>query len=68
MTSPLEKKLRDELNRLRIAHRNLDKQIAKLLEADQVNQLEISRLKKKKLELRDEISHIEDKLLPDNIA
>jgi hypothetical protein len=55
------------LNLLRIEHRDLDSAIAAL--ADGVSdQLQLARLKKRKLKLRDEISQLEDYLLPDSIA
>ncbi|MBW6523900.1 DUF465 domain-containing protein [Sphingomonas sp. RHCKR47] len=55
------------LNLLRIEHRDLDSAIAAL--SDGVpDQLQLARLKKRKLKLRDEISTLEDYLLPDSIA
>jgi len=63
---------REELNRrlevLRIDHRDLDAAIAALAEAPVADQLAIARLKKRKLRLRDEISWIEDRMIPDIIA
>jgi hypothetical protein len=56
------------LVRLRLEHRDLDSAIAALLETSHPDQLQLARLKKRKLRLRDEISAIEDMLVPDIIA
>jgi hypothetical protein len=63
-----ERDLRDELVRLRAEHRQLDLEIVNLETAAVADQLLIKRLKKKKLVLKDQITQIEDKLLPDIIA
>ncbi len=60
--------LRARLAALRTEHRALDDQIAALSEAALANQLEVRRLKKRKLALRDEIGRLEDELFPDIIA
>lgn len=59
---------RARLATLRTEHRALDDWIAALAAAPFVDQLEIRRLKKRKLNLRDEISRLEDQLTPDIIA
>lgn len=56
------------LNLLRIDHRDLDAAIAALIEAGSSDQLQIARLKKRKLGLKDEILAIESRLIPDIIA
>jgi hypothetical protein len=57
------------LNLLRIEHRDLDSAIAALSAGGvQVDQLQLARLKKRKLKLRDEIGALEDRLIPDIIA
>lgn len=53
---------------LRLEHRDLDAAIEALLAAPAVDQLQLARLKKRKLRLRDEIALIEDQLIPDIIA
>lgn len=53
---------------LRSEHRDLDAAIHALSEAGSTDQLQIARLKKRKLRLKDQISAIEDTLLPDIIA
>lgn len=63
-----EEELSKRLEILRTEHRDLDAAIAALTEAGSTDQLQIARLKKRKLRLRDQISHIEDTLLPDIIA
>lgn len=56
------------LELLRVEHRDLDAAIIALGEAPVPDQLQLARLKKRKLRLRDEISWCEDQLLPDIIA
>jgi hypothetical protein len=56
------------LELLLIEHRDLDAAIIALAAATVPDQLQLARLKKKKLKLRDEISWCEDQLLPDIIA
>lgn len=60
--------LRQLLETLRAAHRRLDEEIA-ALEADGLApQLELARLKKRKLLLKDEIVALGDRIVPDIIA
>lgn len=66
-----EQELRKRLEMLKSEHRDLDAAIAALSEAGDggfVDQLQIARLKKRKLHLKDRISAIEDNLIPDIIA
>lgn len=63
-----EQELREELTRLRLEHRELDAAISALEGQAGADQLQIKRLKKRKLQLKDEISGVEDRLLPDIIA
>jgi hypothetical protein len=60
--------LRAKLAALKIEHRDLDDVIARLAERAPFDQLELQRLKKRKLVLKDQISKIESELLPDIIA
>ena len=53
---------------LRIEHRDLDCAIQALGQLPQPDQLQLARLKKRKLMLRDEISFLENCLIPDIIA
>jgi hypothetical protein len=59
---------RARLDVLRIEHRDLDDAIAALSLASTPDQLQMARLKKRKLRLRDEIVSLEDMLIPDIIA
>ena len=68
MASEQESELRDLLARLKEEHRDLDAAIAALEQTVASDSLQVQRLKKKKLMLKDRISHIEDRLLPDIIA
>jgi hypothetical protein len=56
------------LEQLKVEHRDLDDAITALREKPMVDQLQIARLKKKKLGLKDRIMRLEDQLLPDIIA
>ena len=53
------------LAELRVEHRDLDDVIARLLEGPFVDQLQIRRMKKRKLMLKDVIAHLESALIPD---
>lgn len=68
MDSEEIRELRAVLGRLKQEHRDLDGAINALEESGRADALQLKRLKKKKLYLRDEISRIEDELLPDIIA
>jgi hypothetical protein len=68
MTSEDEEALRELLGRLREEHRDLDAAIAALEAAGARDALQIKRLKKRKLVLKDRIGEIEDQLTPDIIA
>ena len=60
--------LRVELEVFRGEHRDLDEAIRALQATGTFDQLTLQRLKKKKLQLKDKISIIEDRLTPDIIA
>ncbi len=63
-----EDALREELISLQEEHRDLDHAIKALEGGAMVDALQIRRLKKKKLVLKERIAHLEDKLTPDIIA
>ncbi len=56
-----------KLHELRSEHRDLDTVIARLA-THGMDQLQLQRLKKRKLLLKDEVSWLESRLIPDNIA
>lgn len=60
--------LRIRLGVLRREHRDLDDAIGAMEAAGRSEQLQLRRLKKRKLALKDEIARIEDQLIPDIIA
>jgi hypothetical protein len=60
--------LERQLEELKIQHRDLDDVIARIAEEVPFDQLQIQRLKKRKLRIKDQITKIESLLLPDIIA
>ncbi len=60
--------LRQKLAELRSEHRDLDDVISRVTDSGPFDQLQIQRLKKRKLMLKDEISKLESQILPDIIA
>lgn len=60
--------LQTELARMKQEHRDLDAAIEALEHIVASDQLQIQRLKKRKLVLRDRIMHLEDQITPDIIA
>ena len=63
-----EDRLREQLEALRIEHRDLDDVIERMLHSATVDMIQIQRLKKRKLVLKDQITQIESRILPDIIA
>jgi len=68
MTNEEERELRTQLARLLQEHRDLDAAIEALQVSPGSDILQVQRLKKRKLFLRDRITFIEDQLTPDIIA
>jgi hypothetical protein len=68
MTTEQERELRDQLARLQQEHRDLDAAIAALQFSPSSDLIQVQRLKKRKLVLRDKIRAVEDQLTPDIIA
>ncbi len=60
--------IRLKLEELRTEHHDLDDAISRVSESPPFDQVTIQRLKKRKLLLKDQISHLEDNLIPDIIA
>jgi hypothetical protein len=69
MTNTVDQEaIRRKLADLRSEHRDLDEVIARVTETAPFDQLQVQRLKKRKLALKDQISQLESKLVPDIIA
>ena len=63
-----DRQIRERLAQLRQDHRELDRQIAEVEAVAARDQLALSRLKRSKLRLKDEINSLEASLHPDIIA
>ena len=59
---------RELLELLKIEHRKLDQEIEMLRNSGNCDQLELARMKKRKLALKDEIQVLADRIVPDIIA
>ena len=68
MQRPDDRDLRELLTKLRTEHRDLDAEIVALESLPDPDQLQVKRLKKRKLHLKDQIISVEDRLTPDIIA
>lgn len=68
MMDDTTEELRHKLEDLRVEHRDLDDVITHLLDGSGFDQLQVKRLKKRKLMLKDEIQALESALVPDIIA
>ena len=55
----------ERLKELRVAHRNLDEVITRLSIDQHVDQLQLRRLKKRRLQLKDSIARLESQMIPD---
>ena len=60
-----DRTLVEKLESLRMEHRDLDDAIARMEQGPYVDQLQLRRLKKRKLQLKDFIALIESRLIPD---
>jgi hypothetical protein len=60
--------IKRKLAELRTEHRDLDEVIARVQDTTPFDQLQLQRLKKRKLALKDQITRLESRLLPDIIA
>ena len=68
MSSIEDRQIRDKLSQLRLEHRHLDDAIAAAEAEGTPDQLNLRRLKKQKLKLKDEMKLLEARLHPDIIA
>jgi hypothetical protein len=55
----------EKLRSLRIEHRDLDEVISRLSMDIHINELQLKRLKKRKLQLKDQIQQMESRQIPD---
>ena len=55
----------EKLRQLRIEHRDLDEVISRLSMDIHIDELQLKRLKKRKLQLKDQITHLESQMIPD---
>ena len=60
--------IREQLDAMKAEHRRLDEQISALSADPLSDQLEIARLKRRKLMLKDQIQRLRTRLIPDIIA
>jgi hypothetical protein len=65
---PTQREAAIRIKALKLEHRDLDVAIEALRESVAADQLQIARLKKRKLRLRDEIAVLEDIAVPDILA
>ncbi len=63
-----QRAIREHIERLRQEHRDLDVAIEALMASGAADRLQLQRLKKRKLALRDRLKRLEDELTPDIIA
>lgn len=68
MNEEEKRALEEKLSHLRSEHRDLDDVIRQITEKAAYDQIQVRRLKKRKLILKDQIITLESKLLPDIIA
>jgi len=61
-------RMNDELAELQLEHRDLDDVIHRLYESHNFEQLQMQRIKRRKLKLKDQIAQLENRLIPDILA
>ena len=60
--------INSKLDDLKLEHRDLDDVIHRLMQLGAIEQLQLQRMKKRKLKLKDEIIQLENQLIPDILA
>lgn len=65
MFQDVESQIVQELVELRLEHQGLDDMIHRMADGIYIDQLKLRRLKKRKLQLKDTITRLESKLIPD---
>ncbi len=68
LTSEEINEIQHQLSELMMEHRDLDHIVDTLVAAGNMEELKIKRLKKRKLQIKDEIARLENKLIPDILA
>lgn len=68
MSSDELESLEQRLEELRLEHRDLDDSICHMLDKDYIDQLQVTRMKRRKLKLKDMIARVESMLIPDILA
>lgn len=68
MNEALQAALHQRISELKMEHRDLDDAIARLSENPLPDQLRLQRLKKRKLLLKDQLTHLQRQLNPDVLA
>ena len=63
-----QEQIKEKLCQLELVHGDLDDIIQTLMSQQDFDQLKVSRLKKRKLSLKDQISNLRNQLIPDIIA
>ena len=62
------KEIKTRIVELKLEHRDLDQLIEQLTRDPSFEELHIKRLKKRKLQIKDELARLEDNLIPDFLA
>lgn len=62
------KQIKTRVLELKLEHRDLDQLIEQLARDPSFEELHIKRLKKRKLQIKDELTRLEDNLIPDILA
>jgi len=65
LTDDKNQELKERLYQLRLEHRDMDELIQRLYEEAYVDQIQASRLKRRKLQIKDAITRLESQLIPD---
>jgi len=65
MSDPETERLRQRLQELILEHRDLDDVITRLSQDPFIDQLQLRRMKKRKLQLKDQITILRSRLIPD---
>jgi hypothetical protein len=68
LTEEEKAQIRERLQALEIEHHDLDDVIARLARDPSLDRLQLQRLKKRKLILKDQIQRLRTRLIPDIIA